>query len=108
MRMPEFHKLKSNDFDEHNFIIGTRGAYHPYWFVKITIDALDDHNYIYGFISSSAYYNDAIVTSDDIKLSHKINKGGDEVLKRSEVKKAYAQVCRQLKERYKQWFKENM
>ena len=108
MKMPEFHKLENNDFDERNLIMGTRGAYHPYWFVRITIDALDDHNYIYGFIGPSTYYDDAIVTSDDIKLGHKVNKHGDEVLNRSEVKKAYTQVCKQLKERYKQWFKENM
>lgn len=107
MKMPEFHKLESYDFDNRNFMCFQR-AYHPYWLITIEIDGANDNYYMYGFISSDSYYDNAIVTSDDIELSYKTNKDGDEVLKRSEVKKAYAQVCKQLKERYKQWFKENM
>ena len=48
------------------------------------------------------------MVSDDIEISCKTNKDGEDILKRSEVKKAYGQVCKQLKERYKEWFKENM
>ena len=107
--MPEFHKLESDDFDDCNFICIQR-ACHPYWLVTMDVDGQNDNGnyYMYGFISSDVYYDNAIVVSDDIELGCKTNKDGRDILNRSEVKKVYNQVCRQLKERYKQWFKENM
>ena len=109
MKMIEFHKLETNDFDDCNFMYIQRG-YHPYWLVTIDLDGQNDNDnyYIYGFISPDTYYDHAIVVSDDTEVSCKTNKDGEDILKRSEVKKAYGQVCKQLKERYKEWFKENM
>lgn len=109
MKMIEFHKLETDDFNDCNFM-HIQSGYHPYWLVTIDLDGPSDNGnyYIYGFIGPDTYYNHAIVVSNDIEISCKINKDGDDILKRSEVKKAYGQVCKQLKERYKQWFTENM
>ena len=46
MKMIEFHKLETDDFDDCNFMCIQRG-YHPYWLVTIDLDGQSDNGNYY-------------------------------------------------------------
>lgn len=106
LRMPEFEELNTAYmFDQYGFPYDLHVS-HPYFYGRITCDGPSDNGkyFMYGFISSSAYYDDAVATSDDIELDE-TKKGA---IKKSSVRKAYELIVKQLKERYRQWAMENI
>lgn len=106
LRMPEFEELNSADMLNEDGFPYDLYISHPYFDGKITCDgASDNGKYImYGYISSSFYYDDAVVKSDDIELDE--TKNG--TIRKSSVRKAYKIIVKQLKERYRNWAIENI
>ena len=106
LRMPEFEELNPADmFDEEGFPYGLHIS-HPHFYGEIVCDGPSNNGnyFMYGFISDSCYYNDAIAKSDDIDLEET----KDGTIKKSSVRKAYKIIVKQLKERYRQWALENI
>lgn len=54
----------------------------------------DEQDFLYGFISTTEYIDDAIVVTDDF-IIQKRTKGN--------LRRTYRQVIKQLYERYKEW-----
>lgn len=107
IKMPEFEKF---DIDSRTvnpedivpaFYIG-----HPYFEGRICVDGPSDTGayFMYGYIGSSYYYTDPVVFSDDIDLEET----KDGMIKTSSMRKAYKTIVKQLKERYRKWFIENL
>jgi hypothetical protein len=104
--MPEFREFDVVDrYVDPDDIIPRWGIYHPYFLGSINIDNGNDNKlYMYGYISSSFYYDDAVAVSDDIYL----DETRDGRIKVSSMRKAYKTIVKQLTERYKQWTMENI
>lgn len=54
----------------------------------------DEEDYIYGYISTTCYYDDAIVTTDDVTIRKR---------SKENLKKTYEKVIKQLHKRYTEW-----
>ena len=106
LRMPEFKEFEVTDrYVDPDDIVSRWRIYHPYFLGSVTVDLGNDNKlYMYGYISSSVYYDDAVAVSDDIYLEET----RDGRIKVSSMRKAYKTIVKQLKERYKQWTMENI
>ena len=106
LRMPEFEELDPADVLANDGFPYDMYIIHPYFDGKITCDGPSDNGkyFMYGYISSSFYYDDSIANSDDIELDE--TKNG--TIKKSSVRKAYKIIVKQLKERYRDWAIKNI
>ena len=80
-------------YDKQNCTIEDASYLNEYFTVYIS----DEYNYLYGYISPTPYFDDAIVKSDDIELKYRNEKC---------FRAAYNKVTKQLVSRYKQWVNE--
>lgn len=88
IKLPEFENFE-NAYNEEFDTVESRDYIHC--FVAV-ID--DEGDYLYGFISPTGYYDDAIAKSDDITIK-KRTKGN--------LKRTYEKIIKQLCDRYKKW-----
>lgn len=106
LRMPEFEELDpAYMLDSEGFPYDLHIS-HPFFYGIITCDGPSDNGkyFMYGFMGSDCFYDNAVVESDDIELDE--TKAG--TIRESSVRKAYKTIVKQLKERYKQWALENV
>ena len=88
IRLPEFDSFE-DAYDEKTNTVKSRDYFNGF---RAVID--DEHDYIYGYISTTCCYDDAIVATDDIGIKKR---------SKENIKRIYEKVVKQLNEQYKKW-----
>lgn len=103
IKMPTFYELEDDDFDNDGFMMHMK-VYHPYFNGVILMDGDTETYFMYGYLTTTGYSDDAIVMTDDIV----IDETKDGRPRKSSIRKAYKTVKKQLRERYREWVKKNI
>lgn len=86
IKLPTFESFKSRF--EHHSLESSKFPFHA----EIVTDIVNDKICMYGFISTTKYYDDAIVVSNDFVLNGRISD-----------KEVYKKVVKQLQTKYARW-----
>ena len=88
LKLPEFDTFE-DAYNEETNRVSSRDYFNGF---KAIIE--DEYDFIYGFISPTCYYDNAIVKSDDITIKKRTKQN---------LKRVYEKVVKQVYERYKKW-----
>ena len=89
VRLPEFDSFEDAYYERYNTVSSVD------YFNGFIARICNEDDYIYGFISPTGYYDEAIVKTDDIKLRKNIS--------RESLKRVYEKVVKQLCKKYEEW-----
>lgn len=88
IRLPNFESFE-DAYDEKANIVCSRDWFNGFYAL---ID--DEGDYLYGCITPTSYYDDAIVKTDDIKIKKRTKEN---------LKRIYEKIIKQLNAKYEEW-----
>ena len=89
IRLPEYDSFENAYNEDVDFV-----QFRDYNFGNFVVAIGDETDYLYGFISYSSYYDDAIVKTEDFKIKKRTKEN---------LKRIYEKIIKQLNSKYIEW-----